>query len=61
MFINHGRLLFPVQLYDDLSAKHEELMRRDADNQQTSPTIELTLAKSQVDTLQWQLKQVRYV
>ncbi|VVC39703.1 Hypothetical protein CINCED_3A009278 [Cinara cedri] len=45
------------KLYDDLSAKHEKLMRKDA-NDQEAPCIELTLAKSQVDTLQWQLKQV---
>lgn len=45
------------KLYEDLSVKHEKLMRKDA-NDQTSPCIELTLAKSQVDTLQWQLKQV---
>ncbi|XP_025421619.1 uncharacterized protein LOC112691549 isoform X2 [Sipha flava] len=44
------------KLYDDLRAKHEKLVRNDANDQ--APSIELTLAKSQVDTLQWQLKQV---
>ncbi|XP_025193738.1 uncharacterized protein LOC112593531 isoform X2 [Melanaphis sacchari] len=44
------------QLYDDLRSKHEKLMQKDAIDQ--APCIELTLAKSQVDTLQWQLKQV---
>ncbi|XP_022167685.1 uncharacterized protein LOC111031879 isoform X2 [Myzus persicae] len=43
-------------LYDDLRSKHEKLMHKDANDQ--APCIELTLAKSQVDTLQWQLKQV---
>jgi len=35
-------------------------MQKDANDHQ-APCIELTLAKSQVDTLQWQLKQVRVI
>ncbi|XP_050539774.1 uncharacterized protein LOC126904633 [Daktulosphaira vitifoliae] len=50
------------RLYDDLSAKYDKLKRKeevnDQQNQEEAPCIELTLAKSQVETLQWQLKQV---
>ncbi|XP_050421873.1 uncharacterized protein LOC126834172 [Adelges cooleyi] len=54
------------KLYEDLSAKYDRLKRKEEEeankqqrqDEEEAPCIELTLAKSQVETLQWQLKQV---